>query len=195
MGIARLRRLLLLLDLLALPMLGVALTSGIPDPVGPLDFHPERQPEPRPDLSIHHISMPLGWAERPARSEPPPPEPDSPTDLGRVAGVVWAEQPCGEVRPTVVFVFGDGSKRAVALGEALEERPHPDPLYRRAGFTVPYRYRFVGCERNGDRLEILFDVRCDGSRIERFETALESVPPGSIRTTIAKGVLIGVMPR
>ncbi|MHC4224761.1 MAG: hypothetical protein ACYSX0_10220 [Planctomycetota bacterium] len=195
MGIARLRRLLLLLDLLALFVLGIALTSGIPDPVGPLHFHPERLPEPRPDLSIHHVSMPLGWAERPERSEPRRPEPDAPTALGRVAGIVWAEQPGGTIRPTVVFAFKDGSKRAIALGEALEDRPHPDPLYRRAGFTAPHRYRFVGCEAHGERLEILFDVECDGSRIERFETALETVPCGSIRTTIARGVLIGVMPR
>jgi hypothetical protein len=81
------------------------------------------------------------------------------------------------------------------LGEALEERPHPDPIWRRAGFTVPHRYRFVGCEARGERLEILFDVECDGSQIERFETALATVPPDSIRTTIAEGVLIGVMPR
>ena len=99
---------------------------------------PERIPEPRPDLSIHHTAMPLGWAERPARSKSPPPRPDSPTDLGRVAGIVWAEQPCGEVRPTVVFAFREETYASgVHTASLVLESVELNPEGARARLPVP----------------------------------------------------------
>ncbi|MHC4938816.1 MAG: PDZ domain-containing protein [Planctomycetota bacterium] len=91
--------------------------------------------------------------------------------LGKITGAIAPENPFAEGssnRAAIIFKLNDGGKiRILALGEAIETRPHPK--YRGAEFAIPYRYKFVACrrdEKNPDTMYFDFDMKCDGTDIQ-----------------------------
>ena len=88
-------------------------------------------------------------------------------ELGEIIGsVVAIENGRDGIRSSITFRRTSGEISTIAVGEALETRPHPDlgPAIR-----LPVRYRFVGCEQESGATFFVFDTLCDGTRIERIQ--------------------------
>jgi len=117
-----------------------------------LGLYPEKveetaaKPEPEPEKEI------IGVLER----------------LGTITGAIAFPGPYGETgdQPAIIFDLKAGGTRTLARNEAIEMRPHP--VYK--DFRIPHRYQFIGCERdaeNPDLIYFVFDMKCDGSDIQR----------------------------
>ncbi|MHC4952697.1 MAG: PDZ domain-containing protein [Planctomycetota bacterium] len=128
---------------------------------------------------IKNIRLPLGiYPKEPEKVAKKDDEPKiSPIEsvlrnLGEIIGAVAFLGPYDEgngFKPSITFKLKDNSIRTLALGEAIETRPHPDfgKMY-----PVPYRYKFVGCERDEKDPTLtyfLFDMKCDDTDIQRVK--------------------------
>lgn len=139
------------------------------------DFRPSVKP-PIPTVArIEAVAMQLGRFQKEvpvdttAEVEQPKEEIKAAlAKLGVIKSAIAAFPPYTESRPAIIFEFRQapaGSTetiRTIELGQALIERPHPDPQWAAAGYTVPYRYKFVGCKRDPEgRTLFVFDMNCD----------------------------------
>ena len=128
---------------------------------------------------VKNLSMTLGkFPVAPTKTEKVEKEPEvSPIqsvlrNLGEIIGAVVFFGPYddnGGFQPSITFKLKGGGIRTLARGEAIETQPHPDFGPK---FPMPYRYKFVGCERDKDDPSIayfLFDMKCDETDIQRVK--------------------------
>lgn len=92
--------------------------------------------------------------------------------LGTITGAIVSYPPYDQHssdRPAIIFKLREGGTiRTLALGEAIETRPHPK--YKGAEFAIPYRYQFIACEQDKDNPRVtnfVFDMRCDKTDIQK----------------------------
>ena len=128
---------------------------------------------------------------------------DALSKLGQIKGATVVYPPYNHIYPTILFEFQDGTIKTIALNEALEEKPHPDPELA-PHFKVPAAYKFIGCEpdeKNTKWTYFKFDMKCDGTDIQRAhwkgEGETEALPEAQggrmsgIREGSDKGIWIG----
>ncbi|MHC4550700.1 MAG: hypothetical protein ACYTEZ_18215 [Planctomycetota bacterium] len=158
---------------------------------------------------IDDVGMQLGRFQREVEAGPAPEAEKSDEDivavldrLGSVTNAFVAYPPYEGLLPTIIFEFKQtpaGAKsnvRTIALGEALEERPHHNERLREAGYTLPYRYKFVGCEPDPEHegwTYFLFDMHCDGTDIQKARWWLETEEKVKL-PTVAGGNATGLQP-
>lgn len=162
---------------------------------------------------MQFTTIPLGRYPEPASEEPKPKE-EAPVQaietvlqqLGKITNAVVVFPPYDNARPSITFLLRDGTTRTLALGEAIQNKPHPDKAYADAGVTVPDRYIFVGCEIDAKdgMAYFLFDMAGDGKTIERARWTREDVggvelPPATaenrdLRSVLEKGAIVGTIP-
>ncbi len=128
---------------------------------------------------IDNVTMKLGRFPEPvaATSEAPAaqaePELESVlASIGTIVGAIAVYPPYTEdgLKPVIIFELKGqpGKRMAVSLYEALVSKPDPDPARALAREVIPVAYQFVGCELDADgRTFFRFDMRCDGSDIQR----------------------------
>lgn len=176
------------------------------------DFRPQVRPPPRGSVRIEAIGMQLGRFQKevPVDTSVPVEQPkeeitDALAKLGTIKSAIAAYPPYTESKPAIIFEFkqpppGSTEKlRTIRLGEALLEKPHPVPEWASAGYTVPYRYKFIGCKRDPQgRTLFEFDMNCDETDIQsalwKRETeellalpAAKSEGPSGPKTVVGKG--------
>lgn len=94
--------------------------------------------------------------------------------LGDIIGAVVFYPPYGDAtgfRPSISFKLTGGTQdiRTIAVGEALETRPHPE---LGKAFQIPHRYQFVRCERDPEdptATYFVFDMKLDGTDIQKVK--------------------------
>jgi len=199
MSIGFLKRLLSIAKLAAiLSIVGAAygywdhhLTMGVPWKAP--DFRPPVRPSVVKVSGIEAVGMQLGRFQKevPVDTTAPVEQPkeeitDALAKLGVITNAVVAYPPYVDARPAILFQFHQppaGSTenvRTIGLGEALVERPHPDPSFAEAGYTVPYRYRFVDCEPDPEHpgwTLFVFDMNCDGKDRQKTRWKREAEKP------------------
>jgi hypothetical protein len=140
------------------------------------DFRPTVKPPQLPPVRIEAIGMQLGRFQKEvpvdtnvAVEQPKEEITDALAKLGVIKSAIAAYPPYAESKPAIIFEFKQppaGSTetlRTIKLGQALLVRPHPNPEWAAAGYTVPYRYKFIGCKRDSEgRTLFEFDMNCDG---------------------------------
>ncbi len=144
------------------------------------DFRPQVRPPSARAVRVEAIGMQLGRFQKevPVDTAAPVEQPkeeitDALAKLGTVKSAIAAFPPYTESRPAIIFEFKQPppgtteTLRTIGLHQALLERPHPNPEWAKAGFTVPYRYKFIGCKRDSEgRTLFQFDMNCDGNDIQ-----------------------------
>jgi len=159
---------------------------------------PWRAPDFRPDVrtsvvsvsGIEAVGMQLGRFQKEvpvdttAAVEQPKEEiTDALAKLGAIETAVVAYPPYGDTLPAILFKFkqppagSTDSMRAIRIGEALLERPHPDPKYAEAGYMVPYRYKFIACKPDPEHpgwTLFEFDMNCDGKDVQSARWSRET---------------------
>jgi hypothetical protein len=150
---------------------------------------PDFSPPVKPILigvgSTKDLSIPLGrfQKERPAAEPVKKEEPKGDIEaelarLGEIIGAIVMFPPYeeGGFVPAINFKWKmkpageQNDVRTIRLGEALEERPSG------ANQGTPVRYMFVGCERDPENpgfTYFLFDMKCDGTDIQKVHWKLE----------------------
>ncbi|MHC5050287.1 MAG: PDZ domain-containing protein [Planctomycetota bacterium] len=218
MSIGFLKRLLSLAKLAAiLSIAGAAYGywdhhQAITGPWNAPDFRPTVKPPRHSSVRIEAISMQLGRFQKevPVDTTAPVEQPkeeitDALAKLGVIKSAIAAYPPYTESKPAIIFEFKQpppGSKetlRTIRLGQALLERPHPNKEWAAAGYTVPYRYKFIGCERDAEgRTLFVFDMNCDGKDKQKalwkretdeklaLPTATDGGPEG-LKTVVGQG--------
>lgn len=223
MSVGSLKRLLLLANLGAVLLLGVVAFSflGHKSAMGEPTKRPVFAPEPivgggERIGAIDHVTMKLGrFPEAAATTTETPTEEALPeiesvlARLGTIVGAIVVYPPYDPkgLLPSIIFEpKGQPTKRmSITLGQALTERPHPNPELARHGYTVPVAHKFVGCEidpENSGWTYFLFDMKCDGTDIQKahwsgegpkkaFEAAKARDPNAPEYQGSGKGFFIG----
>ncbi|MFQ5844019.1 MAG: hypothetical protein ACE5JG_03435 [Planctomycetota bacterium] len=148
------------------------------EPSTPPSFQPSLEGAPPFASATQNIGIPLGRYKDPIKAEAGPAKPEPKQEdlrtalqkIGEIKGAVVVYQPYPPY-PSILFKYHNKPDPvAIAVGEALETRPHPDPV--RAKFErVPAHYLFLGCQPDPKRpgwTYFVFDIDCDGKRIERL---------------------------
>ncbi|MHC4133830.1 MAG: PDZ domain-containing protein [Planctomycetota bacterium] len=145
------------------------------------DFRPSVKPPVLSVARIEAVGMQLGRYQKEvpvdtsARLEQPKEEiKEALAKLGVIKSAIAAYPPFTESQPAIIFQFHQPPAgttetiRTIELGQALLEKPHQNPQWAAAGYTVPYRYKFVGCERDPEgRTLFVFDMNCDGQDLQK----------------------------
>jgi len=196
MSIGLLKRLLSIAKLAAvLSIVGAAYGywdhhQEMDSPWNPPDFRPDVRHSGVRVSGIEAVAMQLGRFQKEvpvdttAQVEQPKEEiTDALAKLGAIETAVVAYPPYGDSLPAILFKFkqpptgSTETMRAIRLGEALLVRPHPDPKFAEAGYTVPYRYKFIKCEpdpENPGWTNFVFDMNCDGKDIQKARWSRET---------------------
>jgi len=171
---------------------------------GAPDFSPPVAPYVKRVAETGSLSIPLGrfQKERGPVVAPPKEEPkrDIEAELARLgeiigATVIYPPYEEGGYAPAINFKWrvkpagAESDVRTIRLGEALEERSSGPNR------GTPLRYQFVGCERdaaNPGYTYFLFDMKCDGTDIQKVHWKLEepsqapkSVEPAPSNTVVS----------
>ena len=121
-----------------------------------------------------HACVPLGARPRVSAVAESPTGPDAApirlADLGTVLAVVAARSShSDDLRTSITFRRNSGEVHTLAVGDALETKPHP----RFGSYVrVPARYRLVACDPkapDGAAIHLLFDTDCDGVDLQRMD--------------------------
>ncbi len=149
------------------------------------DFSPPVKPIVGRWAETKDLNLPLGrfQKERPEAEPVKVEEPELDIEkelqkLGEIIGAIVIYPPYeeGGFVPAINFKWKQkpspdaGDVRTIRLGEALVERPEwPNR-------ATPLKYQFVGCERDPENpgfTYFLFDMKCDGSEIQKARWKLE----------------------
>jgi PDZ domain len=149
------------------------------------DFSPPVTHMRAPVAETKALSIPLGRfqkergpVEEAPKDEPKPAIASVLANLGEIIGAIVIYPPYeeGGFAPAINFKWKqkpnpeEGDVRTIRLGEALVERP--DGPNR----GTPLNYQFVGCERdpaNPGFTYFLFDMKCDGTDVQKVHWKLE----------------------
>jgi hypothetical protein len=181
------------------------------------DFRPPVRPTLLKVSATGAIGMQLGrfQEEVPVDANAPVEEPeeeitDALSKLGVITNAIVAYPPYVDARPAITFQFKEtppgstSNLRTIRLGQALLERPHPVADFAEAGYTVPYRYKFIDCEPDPENPEwtyFVFDMNCDGKDRQKmrwkhegekkveWKAATDGAPEG-LKPIVGKGVAV-----